>query len=428
MKKILLMFGGAFLLSIFGFTANAQRDTRQEKGVTTIINGLNAHPGDSLHVEKTFKENAPQTPNDNGLPRFALVGKDRAFYLGIGAQFLGEAVYSWGANVNSAINFTPAAFTPSTPGNGGSTQFAWQTSALYLNFVAVPGSDNQLGLFLKANFTGANNNVHLSHIYAKYRGLTIGKTNSLFTDGAAMPMTIDNEGPNGYPDLSLFTAYWTQKFTDKISGAIGLDAPSAEITTDGSSKFVNQRIPAIPLYLQYGWAGGDAHVRLSGIVRPMEYRNLAQGKNHTVTGAGIQLSGMTGVYGPLSAQFNVAYGSGIASYLQDDNGLNLDAVAVGEPGKVKAVKSLGITGGLTYTFSPKVSSNVSYSHLLNSLPDGAVNTSGMYRHGDYVAANVIWTINKFISAGVEYDYGHRKLFDGSTLHANRLQAQFGLTF
>ncbi len=427
MKKTLLM-GVTLLLSASVFPLHAQRDNRKESGVTTIINGINAGPNDSIQVENTFKHNAPETPNDNGLPRFALIGKDRAFYLGIGAQFLGEGVYSWGADVNSPVDFTPSAFTPSAPGNEGSTQFAWQTSSFYLNFVAMPGSNNQLGLFIKLNFTGANNDINLAHVYAKYRGLTIGKTNSAFTDGAAMPMTIDNEGPNGYPDMSLFTAYWHQDFTKNISGAIGIDAPSAELTEGNSTKFVNQRIPAVPLYLQYAWAGGNSHVRLSGIVRPLEYRDMAKGENRSITGGGIQLSGVTGIVGNLGGSLNAAYGSGIASYFQDDNGLNLDAVAVSETGNMKPVKTFGVTGGLTYSFSPKVSSNVSYSHLVNWLPDGALQTGDMYRYGDYLAANVIWTVNKFISAGVEYDYGHRKHFDGSSLHANRLQAQFALTF
>lgn len=414
------------LAATAGFDASAQRDNRHmESGVTTLIHNEDADRDD---VEKRMKDNAPKAPNDNGLPRFALVGKNNEFYLGIGGQFLGEGVFTWGDAMPSATLFTPASLTPKTPGNGGNTQFGWQTSSIYLNFVAMPGTDNQIGIFFKGNFMGNNNAFNCFHFYAKYRGLTAGYTNSLFTDGAAEPMTIDFEGPNGYPFTTLFTAYWEQNFTKNFSGAIGIDAPSGSMTAGNSTKIVNQRVPAVPMYLQYAWNDGGSHVRLSGLIRPLQYRNLSDEVNKTNVGGGVQLSGMTGIAGGLNVNFNAAYGSGIGSYLQDDNGLGLDAVPASKPGEMKMVNTLGVTGGLGYSFSPKVSTNLTYSHLVNWLPEDALVSDSQYRYGDYVAANVIYNINKFVSAGIEYDYGHRKDFNGNGLHANRLQCQLAVTF
>ncbi len=426
MKTQHILAASLLLTVVSAFSASAQRDNRHmESGVTTLIHNENANPDE---VEKNMKSNAPKAPNDNGLPRFAIVGKNNDFYLGIGGQFLGEGVFTWGDNNPSATLFTPSSLTPSTPGNRSNTQFGWQTSSLYMNFVAMPGSDNQIGIFFKGTFMGEHDGFKLKHFYAKYRGLTVGHTTSLFTDGAAEPMTIDYEGPNGYPFLGLFTAYWEQNFTKNFSGAIGIDAPTASMTYSATTEKTNQRIPAIPLYLQYAWDGGKSHVRLSGLVRPMQYRNLAESANKAAVGGGVQLSGMTKVVGNLGANFNAAYGSGIGTYLQDDNGLGLDVVATSKPGKMETVKTLGVTGGLNYTFSPKVSTNLTYSHLVNWLPEDAVVSDNQYRYGDYVAANVIYNINKFVSAGIEYDYGHRKDFNGVGLHANRLQCQLAVTF
>ncbi|MDE6009656.1 MAG: hypothetical protein K2G90_10665 [Muribaculaceae bacterium] len=425
MKKTLLTLSAAVTVGAMGFSASAQRDNRLEgDDVVTPVVG----DAPSKDIKEALQNNAPQTPNDNGLPRFAIVGKDRGFYLGIGAQFLGEAMFDFGDNMPSALNFTPSSMTSKTPGNGGATRFAWQSSSFYMNFVAMPNSDNHIGIFFKANFEGGNSVLQVSHFYGKYRGLTIGYTNSAFNDGAAMPMTIDNEGPNGSASVTLFTAYWAQNFTDHFSGAIGIDAPTADITTAGSTSTVSQRIPAIPLYLQYAWDGGNSHIRLSGLYRPMQYRNTVDAKNATVQGGGVQLSGMTHIAGGLSAQYDATYGAGIGSYLQDDEGLGLDAVAVGQPGKVKAIKNLGVTAGLNYVFTPKLSGNLMYSHLTNWLPDNALISNDTYRYGDYVAANLIYTFNKFISAGIEYDYGHTKNFAGNPLHSNRIQAQLAVTF
>lgn len=424
-KTTILMFTlGALTISL-PFNASAQRDRRLEKGVVEVINSDTV---DAARVEKHLKANAPSSPNDNGLPRFAIAGKDHKYYIGVGAQFLGEAVYDFGDNMPSPVLFTPSSITPSTPGNGGNLRFAWQSSSIYINAVALPGTKDQIGVFFKANFLGNNNAFNCFHFYAKYRGLTAGYTTSLFSDGAAEPMTIDFEGPNGYPFTFLFTAYWTQNFTKNFSGAIGIDAPTASLTTGDHTATVNQRIPAIPLYLQYAWDEGNSHIRLSGLVRPMQYRDMKADKNSTLTGLGVQLSGMTKVVGPLSFSYNAAYGKGIGNYLQDDNGLGLDAIATDKPGEMEMIKSLGVTAGLNCAFTPKLSANLVYSHLSNWLPDGALKEDNQYRYGDYVAANLIYNINNFVSTGIEYDYGYRKSVTGGSLHTNRLQVQLGVTF
>ncbi len=407
--------------------AYAQRDGRHfDDHVLSTINNDGSTSEDD--VEKALKENAPQSPSDNGLPRFAVVGKDHQFYLGIGAQFLGEAVFDWGDRMPSTTLFVPSSIEPASPGNRGRLGFGWQSSSIYVNFVAMPESVNKVGLFFKGNFMGSNNSFSCYHFYATYRGLTVGYTNSPFTDASAEPLTLDFEGPNGYPYTTLFTAYWTQKFTDHLTGAIGVDAPSASLTTGSTTAAVSQRLPAIPLYLQYGWDGGNSHIRLSGLVRPMQYRNLDRAKNATPVGLGVQLSGVANVVGGLDVHVNAAYGSGIGSYLQDDAGMGLDAVESVKPGRLELVRSMGLTGGVSYTFSSKVSTNLTYSHLTNWLPDDATVSGSQYRYGDYVAANVIYNVNRFLSVGVEYNYGHRKSFDGEGLHTNRLQCQFAVTF
>lgn len=389
---------------------------------------LNSDTVNSARVEKHFKENAPASPKNSTLPRFAIVGKDHKFYIGLSAQFLGEGVVDFGDEMPSAINFIPADLQPAPRGNRSSLGFGWQTSSVSLNVLAMPGTDNQLGLFFKANFTGGNGNFNVSHAYVRYRGLTAGYNSSQFNDGAATPVTIDNQGPNGYPDISLFTVSWTQRFSDHWSASVGLDAPSVSLSTGATTQEVNQRIPSFPVYVQYGWQGGNSHVRLSGLIRPMQYRNLVGDSNKALTGLGVQLSGIMTVVGPLSVNYSAAYGRGIANYLQDDNGLGVDAVAVETPGELQMTRNLGLTAGISFAITPRLTANASYSHLTNFLPDATVGQTGQYKYGDYVAANLIYNVNKFLTAGIEYDYGHRKTFDSNSLHANRLQLHLAVTF
>lgn len=397
-----------------------------DEPVVTVIVG---DPAAAEDVEIEFMENAPAKKRDNGLPRFAIVGKDRKFYLGIGAQFQGEGVLDFGDEMPSAVDFIPSSIVPKTPGNGASLRFSALTSSIYLNAVALPGTKDRVGLFFKGKIhNGDAYGFTVSHFYVTYRGFMAGYTSSFFADGAAMPYTIDNQGPNGSADVTLFTAGYTHDFTSHLSGAIGIDAPSIDMTAGRETATVSQRSPAIPLYLQYGW-GGESHVRLSGIVRPLQYRDLVAEKNRTPVGWGVQLSGVAEVSPLLTLYYDATYGRGIANYLQDNTDLGLDMTpSLETPGKSKLMESLGLTGGLTLNLSPKVAVNAVYSHVSNWTGKGASLNGDQYRYGDYVAANVIYTLNKIVAMGIEYDYGHRKAFDSSSLHASRIQAQLAVTF
>ncbi len=423
MKRLYTALAVALCASAAAAPAYAQV-VEETENVTVIVGDRSG----ASKAEEAFSANKPASSCDPGLPRFAIIGHDHKFYLGIGAQFLGEAVFDWGDRMPSSVDFVPSSITRRTPGNGGDLRFSASTSSIYLNFVALPQSKDKVGLFFAATFDN-DYNMEVEHLYAKYRGLTVGYTYSAFIDGAAIPLTIDDQGPNGVACYKTIVAYWVQNFTPHFSGAIGLDAPSRNMTYCPATAEVTQRIPAFPLWLQYGWGDGS-HVRASALLRPMQYRNLAKGKNRTPMGWGVQFSGTTGIAGGLSASFSASYGAGIADYLQDDNGLGYDAIPCYEkPGCLKLMKTMGLTGALKYEFSKKWQANAVYSHLTNWLPDGCAATKDMsYRYGDYVAANVIYTINRILEVGLEYDYGHQKTWTGESLHTNRLQCQLAVTF
>ncbi len=416
----------AVTFSVLPATVAAQAVEDDETIVTVIVGDDNA-AGD---VQDEFVKNAPKRKSDNGLPRFAIVGKDNKFYLGIGAQFLGEGLVDFGGEMPSPYNFVPSAITPATLGNGSSLRFTALTSSFYINAVALPGTKDKVGLFFKAQINDGNDyGFNVSHFYVTYRGFQIGYTSSLFTDGAAIPFTVDAQGPNGTANLSVFTAGYVHEFSPSITGAIGIDAPTADITAGDGTSTVNQRIPAVPLYLQYGWDGGASHIRLSGLVRPMQYRDVVAGKNRTPVGWGVQLSGLAKVLPALTLYYDATYGHGVADYLQDNTGMGLDALPDADrDGRCRLMKSMGLTAGMSIGLTDRLVFNGAYSHVTNWAPSGAVTDDSRYRYGDYVAANLIYTVNKIVGVGVEYDYGHRKSFGGEGLHVNRVQAQLSVTF
>ena len=100
-------------------------------------------------------ENAPKSYNIPGAPRFAIRGKDNKFYLGIGGTAKTTLSYDWGNPIESGYDFTTSSILmQQRKGDGGLVQFSAATSSLYVNFVALPDTKHQLGVYFNFNFKG----------------------------------------------------------------------------------------------------------------------------------------------------------------------------------------------------------------------------------------------------------------------------------
>lgn len=415
----------AILLCMAILVANAS-ETTDSIAVKSQVNVIIGGDENEQDVENAFKENIPQDKNVAGMPHFAIVGKYKRFYLGIGANFKASASFDFGDDMPSETDFIPSQITPSTPGNGANTRFSAQSSAIYLNFIAMPNNPNKTGLFFSGNFNGGNYRFKMSHFYIKYRGLKFGYTHSAFTDNNAVPFTIDEQGPVGEASLKTVVAMWTQPITKNIDFSIGIDAPKVSIQdTTTYTHIVNQRIPAFPLWLQYKSNG--SYIRASAILRMMQYRDILQQQNRNVAGWGVQLSGVYELTHNLKLLGSANYGQGIANYVPDAADLYLDLLPETEnAGKMYGTPSWAATLGAEINFSDKFSSNLLYSRMNLCYNDITGLDKNMVKHTQYVTANFIYNITYFIKLGIEYQWGYRKSIDGNSNHVNRLQCLFSV--
>lgn len=399
----------------------------------TIINSAGDSLKPQVDVYDIFLENAPKSYHVPGAPRFAIMGKDGKFYLGIGGTAKATASFDWGNPIDNAYDFTTSAIPmQESKGNGGLYQFSAATSGLFLNFVGLPDSKNKVGAYINFNLTGNGNNYgfNLYYAYIKFRGFTVGYDFSLFSDMAAIPPSIDNEGPNALTAIPNGVIDYRHSFSPRWSIGIGAELPMVSATYSSGNKNVNQRVPDIPAYVQYSWDKGKSWLRFSGIVRNMLYRDVVADRNRDCCGWGIKMSGSASLCPMVTTYYQAAYGKGITSYFQDLYEGNLDMVPDGE-GRLKAVEAWGGYIGLQYNLSPTVFATTTYSHLRNyadRYPDGSVNWDGQYKYAQYALANVIWNITPNISTGLEYIYGRRVDMNGLSRHDNRIQTMFQITF
>ena len=397
---------------------------------------------DSVAVYESLLGNSP-TEFGSSVPRFAVIGKDRTFYLGIGGYVKATVGYDFGHVQDNPNEF----FTSEIPmsqrkGNGGKVQFSAQQTSIFLNFVGLPGTDNQIGAFIGANLLGDDYAPALQYAYLKYRGITAGYDKTLFSDPAATPPTIDYEGPNASTAVNNIVLNYRIDFGKKKqwSAGVGVEMPMMSVTDadtydDAARPFaaykVNQRVPDIPAFVQFSWADRSSWIRLSGVIRNMLYRNVKADRNIDKVGWGVQLSGVIVPVSGLTFYYQGVYGEGIASYIQDMNGFGMDMLpADGSPYSLKRTRSWGAYGGIQYDFSEKVFASATYSHVRN-YADGCVMPSaesGQYDYAQYIDANVFWNITNIFQAGVEYIYGRRVNFDGTQAHDSRLQLALQLSF
>ncbi|MCM1355377.1 MAG: porin [Staphylococcus sp.] len=408
--------------------------TTPEYQEVTIINpGSRGADTTTVDVYNVFLDNAPKSYRIPGAPRFAIEGKDKKFYLGIGGTGKVTLSYDWGNPIDNAYDFTTSAIPmQQRKGDGGLVQASAATSGLFVNFVALPATKNQIGFYFNFNLTGNGNNYgfNLFYAYVKYRGFTAGYDFSLFSDMAAAPPSIDNEGPCGFTAIPNTVIDYRHSFNSHWSIGVGAEMPMASATTGDKTYMVRQRVPDIPAYVQYSWGGGKSWLRVSGIVRNMLYRDVVADKNRDVAGWGVKMSGSASLSPFITAYYQAAYGKGITSYFQDLYEGGLDMVPDGT-GRLEAVKAWGGYLGLQYNISPKVYATTTYSHLRNyahRYDDGSTPWSSQYKYAQYALANVIWQITPQISTGLEYIYGRRVDMDGISRHDNRIQTMLQVTF
>lgn len=416
--------------------AVAQNDNMQQPQEEFKIVGTNK---DTLII-KVLYENAPNYFNAPDMPRFAIIGKERKFYLGIGGYIKASVSYDLSNPIDNANCFVTSMIPmESVAGNSSLLQMSASASNLFFNFVALPHTKNQVGGYVNFNFSGSGNNYgfSLKAAYITYRGFILGYNTSLFTDGAASAPTIDQQGPNSMTFLFNTVLDYQYEINNHWKVGAGLELPVVDASYGKMAYAINQRIPDVPFYVQYSWAKGNGWLRASGLLRSMMYEDKSSGTT-TDLGYGIKASGAVPLTSYLTMYYQGVYGKGIASYIQDMQGYGLDMVPVIKDyrggvvldetytGELDAVEAWGLYAGLQWQISPKLLTSATYSMVKSDIP--TTQPGNTYKSAQYVVANLFYNLTPSVRAGVEYLWGCRENLDGTFKQNNRIQSAVRVNF
>ncbi len=304
------------------------------------------------------------------------------------------------------------------------------TSRLFFESVIHTGWDMPITAYIETDFRGPGHSLRLRQAYVSLAGFKFGQATSTFTDINSAFRTIDFEGPNAYTYTRNLMAQYTCEFESGLGMGIALEYPMVNAEYSGTTLPIYQRVPDVPLYVQYKWgeSGNESHIRVSGILRNMFYGDLVSDVDVDRIGWGVQASGrfVIGDWLKLYGQF--LYGEGMADYIQDLQGLPYDMVENAyQPGEMLAVPAMAYFLGAEFMLTPKVPMTVGYSQVSVFDKDNSVDPYE-YHIGQYIVANCFYDFNPAISAGVEYLYGAKHDFMDGFGSSSRVQVAVQFNF
>lgn len=431
MKKfIALVLLLSLMLPMVALTP-AEIQKMQQRKSHYILNLNSGEPLDSVYEQELisiFYYDQFRHFQDPLAPYFMLMSKTDQFAMGIGGVVRMRGWYDWdGAMSNSA--FIP--YDISIPDDPTRNHWTGSTPAGTALFLSVFGRHTRFGnyqLYIEANFNGyGSRDLRLKKAYATVGDLTIGYTNSTFSDPSAQPPTVDGQGPNSKSSDTNILLRWMHTFKQRYVVAASVETPNGAIPTlpdvyTGCSNYM----PNFAAFMQYQWGGGQ-HVRLAGVVRGLEYRDLLENRNYKKTGWGVHVSTVLNPVAPLTLYGAVITGKGLGSLVNDLQNSPMDLV--GDPshrGRMFAPLSFGWYAGVQYHFLPNLFSTIVFSEERFLPKEEPVYENITYKYGLYGAANIFWNITPRCQAAVEYNLGKRQNIDHAHGWVNRvsLMAQF----
>lgn len=428
-------------ITFAGVQAQQVSDYRQQAHDSLVsdhhiiyMGGSTAQPSqdESRRLIEQFYIDQFENTRQPSAPYFLFMSRDSNFAMGIGGDVRVRGYFDPGNSMPSS-SFSPYDIPMErTELNRNHLGTSPSGTALYFRVIGRNQKIGSYSVYIKAKFNGGNgSDFKLNKAYATINDWTLGYATSTFSDGAAEPPTVDANGTTLGMDYTTLLVRYLHTFSKTgISLAASVETPSLAFKpdklADGTEAAVerSQSVPDIAAMAQYSWASGQ-HVRISGIMRWLPYRNMVNGTNHTPIGYGIQLSTVLSPIRELTlyGTFNIG-----RSYTNNGGDFLLGKYdLVANPtteGGMKTIPAWSYLVGATYYFNPKLFTTVAFGQA--RVTSGKL--SDQYKYGLYGAVNIFYNLTPRIQFGGEFNFGKRVEFSGDHAYARRISAMAQFSF
>lgn len=380
-----------------------------------------------LYMVSSFYADQYRHFQDPLAPYFLLMSKDAKLAMGIGGAVRMRGWFDWNGSVPTN-GFVPYMIpVPKDPGQRRGIGATPDGCAIFMRLIGRNASLGDIMGYIQGNFQGDGHTFKLKKAYVQLKGFTVGYASTTFEDGDAAAPTIDGAGQNGISSVTRMLVRWDHSFRKNLDFAVSVELPSSQTDTDGElTKNLKDWFPDFAAYLQYNLPH-DGHLRLSGLMRVLPYRDLVAAKNRNKIGWGVQFSGVVYPINRLALYLEANTGQGYESCTSDLSCGNFDLVADGgTPGRLYAPLAMGLSFGAKYNFLPNLYSCIALGEA-HYFPKYSVKGDG-YKYGLYGALNLFYEPTPRMQVGIEYLLGARHNFNGEHASANRIDALFQFSF
>lgn len=365
-------------------------------------------------------------------PTFIFATRNNRFSLALGGEVALRAGYDFDG-VSDNLDFVPYDIaTAATPLNRQQLVMDASTSRLHLKGVINSRRLGRVVLYVGADFRGGSAGSYtprLRSAYVSMLGLTFGRDVTTFCDLEASPTTIDFAGPNAYNfRFATLLRYHLASRNERFSGAVALEMPTLSATYNDRFVAMRQRVPDIPIYIQWAWdEERSSHLRLSAVLRNLYVRDVAENESDHHFGWGVQLSGTIRVVPWLRLYMNGTYGRAITPYIQDLMGSGLDMLPSDDAMTMEMPTMWGWQAAMRLSLTERLCLSGGYS-TVDVERDDALSVGNIYRRGDYLFGNLFYALSERMTMAAEYLYGSRKDCSSEKGHAHRVQMELRLRF
>jgi hypothetical protein len=307
------------------------------------------------------------------------------------------------------------------------------TSRLFTKAVIKSRALGHVVAYVDMDFRGGaefSYTPHLRSAYVSMLGFTAGRDVTTFCDLQAAPETIDHEGPNAYNyNFATMLRYEHSFFQDHLTVGAALEMPVVSGSYGDNFLPISQRVPDIPVYVEYSWGREcRSNVRASAVLRNMYLHNAVKNENTSLFGWGVQLSGRMALCDMFTLFFNGVYGQGITPYIQDLTGSGLDFTP--NPTDASRIQTMPMWGwqvAAQVNILPNLFVSGGYSMVQVQHKNGYY-TEDQYRRGQYAFGNVFYCFSPRFKVAAEYLWAARKNMNSDHNHANRINLLFKYSF
>jgi hypothetical protein len=365
-------------------------------------------------------------PIDPALPGFIPIPGTRSMIRFGGSARL-DGIYDFQDNGN------PNQFVPSSiPVDGQAGADGGPRTTLHAKGTRVSievrrpaGVNGQLRIFNENDFfddsTSSSMKVRVRHFYGQAWNLLLGQTYTAFMDIDAWPDVLDYAGPNAKINKRQPQIRYSPPIYDgvgRIHLLFSIEQPESDLNTGATglpagAKAVSRAPDGVA---GWRWEGDVGHLQLAGLVRSISYE-ADNAPDDAVFGWGVNAAGAFNVFGADKLSWQVAYGEGMARYVNDIGSADLDA-APDASGQLRALPVVAATLGYTHQWSKQFRSTVSYG-FVNADPTASLGSFAI-EETHYASANLVWHPTKAFRMGLEYLYGMKETQKGADGDGHRL--------